>query len=175
MSIAYLLSGSNQGDRTRNLQDAISYINNLAGKIVECSLLFESPAWGFEHPSAFLNQAIKLMTSLEAEELLQTLLFIESKCGRVRKDTGQYEARTLDIDILFYDDSIIETEGLVIPHPRVHLRRFALTPLSEIAPQLVHPLLGKSIQELLEECQDESLLRKLADNHCSEKEVSDAV
>ncbi len=175
MSIAYLLSGSNQGDRSRNLLDAISNINKMAGEIVECSPLFESPAWGFDHPSPFLNQAIKLKTSLEATALLQTLLLIESKCGRVRNSTGQYEARTLDIDILFYDDIIIDTDGLVIPHPRVHLRRFALTPLSAIAPQLIHPVTGKSIQEMLLECQDDSTVTEFTESHYPKKEVRDAV
>jgi 2-amino-4-hydroxy-6-hydroxymethyldihydropteridine diphosphokinase len=175
MSIAYLLSGSNQGDRSRNLINAISYINKLAGELIECSPLFESPAWGFDHPTPFLNQALKLKTSLDPEALLQTLLLIEIKCGRVRNNNGQYAARTLDIDILFYDDSIIETEGLEIPHPRVHLRRFALIPLSAIAPQLIHPGLGKSVQDLLLECPDKSIVRKFTDNNCQKKEVRDAV
>jgi len=158
MSIAYLLSGSNQGDRIKNLQSAITYINKLAGEIIKCSSIFESPAWGFDHPSPFLNQAIKLKTVLEPEALLQTLLSIEASCGRLRNDSDKYEARTLDIDILFYDDMVIDSEGLKIPHPRGHLRRFALLPLSEIAAGLIHPLMKKNIQELLDVCQDESIV-----------------
>jgi len=175
MSIAYLLSGSNLGDRAANLQSAMALIMEHAGKITGYSAVFESPAWGFEHPAPFLNQAIEIETSLSAELLLSTLLGIERKCGRKRSGGG-YEARTLDIDILFYDDIIIETADLSIPHPRLQLRRFALLPMSVIAPGLQHPLLGKSIRELLDECPDDSIVTEfmVADSH-QKKEVRDAV
>jgi 2-amino-4-hydroxy-6-hydroxymethyldihydropteridine diphosphokinase len=156
MSIAYLLSGSNQGERSEYLQKAVLHLSDLAGEVTKCSPLFESPAWGFEHPSPFLNQAVELKTMLSPEELLEAILGIEAACGRVRNGAGGYEARTLDIDILFYDNVIINTPKLSIPHPRLHLRRFALLPLSFIAGEADHPGLGKSVTELLTECTDTS-------------------
>ena len=177
MSIAYLLSGSNQGNRAGILKNALDQINKLAGKVIECSAVYESPSWGFDHPSSFLNQAIKLETSLEPEALLQTLLHIELNFGRVRdKGSEHYQARTLDIDILLYDDIIIEREDLVLPHPRMHLRRFALEPLREIEPELVHPKMGKNISELLNLCTDESKIVKITSKqtYCK-KEVGNAV
>lgn len=176
MSIAYLLSGSNQGDRVGNLEAAITSIGKLAGEIIQCSPVFESPAWGFDHPSPFLNQAIKLKTSLEPEELLKTLLSIEDDCGRTRNNMDEYEARTLDIDILLYENAIIKSPQLIVPHPRMHLRRFTLLPLSSIAANIVHPVIHKSIQELLKECPDDSIVRESKDcTCCSKKEVRDAV
>ena len=175
MSIAYLLSGSNLGDRAANLQSAMSLIREHAGNITVCSPVYESPSWGFEHPVPFLNQAIEIETSLSAESLLSTLHQIERKCGRKRSGDG-YAARTLDIDILFYDDIIIDTADLSIPHPRLQLRRFALLPMSVIAPGLQHPVLGKSISELLHECPDDSIVTefKVGDPD-QKKEVRDAI
>lgn len=156
MSIAYLLSGSNQGDRSGNLQKAVSYLRSLAGVVSTCSPVFESPAWGFEHPTPFLNQALELHTELPPLDLLKVILGIEKKCGRIRTGSGGYEARTLDIDILLYDQVVLDIAELTIPHPRLHLRRFALLPLSSIAGDLVHPQMDKSISELLSECPDKS-------------------
>ncbi|RLD76293.1 MAG: 2-amino-4-hydroxy-6-hydroxymethyldihydropteridine diphosphokinase [Bacteroidetes bacterium] len=178
MSIAYLLSGSNLGDRAGNLQSAITYIGKLAGEIVECSSVFESSSWGFDHPTPFLNQTLKVKTSLEPHELLKTLLKIEDKCGRVRRNIEEYESRTLDIDILFYDDLVIEDPDLTIPHPLLHLRRFTLLPLSTIAAGLVHPILHKSVKELLDACPDDSLVTEASNCSCScceKKEADDAV
>jgi len=176
MSIAYLLSGSNQGDRAAILQSANDYISEIAGDILHCSPMFESPPWGFDHPTSFINQAIKLQTPLEPQALLELLLEIENKCGRVRNAGPGYQARTLDIDILFYDDRIIKTAELDIPHPSLHIRRFTLLPLSRIAPDLKHPVLGKSITELLNECKDNGMVNEYPGNTgCQQKEVSDAL
>lgn len=101
----------------------------------------------------FLNQAIGLQTHLGPTTLMQTLLRMESDFGRIRKP-GVMDGRAIDIDILFYNRLVLSEAGLVIPHPRLHLRRFALQPLSEIAPGLIHPVLGKSIATLLDECSD---------------------
>ncbi len=178
MSIAYLLSGSNLGDRAENLQNAITYIGKLGGEIVECSSVFESSSWGFDHPTPFLNQTLKVKTSLEPHELLKTLLKIEDKCGRIRRNIEEYESRTLDIDILFYDDLVIEDPDLTIPHPLLHMRRFTLLPLSTIAAGLVHPILHKSVKELLDACPDNSLVTEASNCSCScyeKKEADDAV
>lgn len=174
MSIAYLLSGSNLGNRAGNLQRAVSFIQRGAGNI-SCSPVYESPSWGFEHPIPFLNQVIELQTSLSPSSLLHMLLKIERECGRTRSGNG-YEARTLDIDILFYDDIIIDSAELSIPHPRLHLRRFALMPLSVIAPDLKHPVTGKSIRELLNECPDDSIVTEFTvGNSYHKREVKDAI
>jgi len=166
MSIAYLLSGSNQGDRSGNLRKAVAYLRNLAGEITKCSAVFESPAWGFEHPSPFLNQALELKTELPPANMLRLILGIEKECGRMRSETGGYEARTLDIDILLFNDQVVETPELSIPHPRLHLRRFALLPLSEIAGEIHHPHLGKTISELLADCPDTSNVKRFEDCCC---------
>lgn len=162
MSIAYLLTGSNQGDRQGYLQQAVSYLNKLAGKVTKCSPVYESPAWGFEHPSPFLNQALELQTDLSPIELLHEILTIENKCGRLRQDLDRYEARTLDIDILFFDNLVLDSKELVVPHPRLHLRRFGLLPLSIIAGDLVHPVHGKTIIALLSTCNDKSEVSEFA-------------
>jgi 2-amino-4-hydroxy-6-hydroxymethyldihydropteridine diphosphokinase len=175
MSIAYLLSGSNEGDRSGNLQKARSHLRNLAGEIRKCSPVFESPAWGFEHPTHFLNQALELHTALSAEDLLKTILRIEEECGRVRSETGGYEARTLDIDILFFDCMVIASPELTIPHPRLHLRRFALLPLSRIAGELMHPTLDKSITELLMACPDATHVSQIEDCCCACREKEERV
>jgi len=167
MSIAYLLSGSNQGDRSKNLQKAVSYLGDLAGEVSKCSPVFESPAWGFDHPTPFLNQAMELQTSLSPHDLLKIILQIEEKCGRIRTQDSGYEARTLDVDILFFDDLVIDTADLTIPHPRLHLRRFALLPLSLIAGELIHPTLFKPITKLLMACPDTAHVSQIEDCCCN--------
>jgi len=170
MSIAYLLSGSNMGDRREYLGNAEKAIAQTTGDILETSSVYESPAWGFEHPTAFLNQAIKLNTTLGVSTLLKTVLEIENSMGRKRSSNG-YEARIIDIDILFYDGIIINKPDLILPHPRLHLRRFALTPLSMIAGDLIHPLLDKTVNELLAICPDESELNMYNEiDYCEQTE-----
>jgi deoxyguanosine kinase len=158
MSIAYLLSGSNLGNRWENLCNAAAAIRRLEVKVEQLSPVYESPAWGFDHPEAFLNQAIKLTTSLSPDDLLKCILEIENQLGR-KRSAGGYEARTIDIDILFYDDRIINSNDLIIPHPRLHLRKFALVPISTIDNDLIHPGFNKSIGQLLKECQDQSQIQ----------------
>lgn len=173
MSQAYLLSGSNLGPREENLKRALEALNNCAGVVVASSSIYESPAWGFKHPEHFLNQAILLKTDLTPQALLRTILQIEKDLGRKRKNDG-YEARTIDIDILFYEDITIDEEKLVIPHPRLHQRRFALLPMSELSSEHRHPLLNKTIRELLAACTDDSAVEKLYKNE-PEKEGCNAV
>ncbi len=155
MSIAYLLLGSNLGNRLENLHKAHACLNDLVDETLKISFVYESPSWGFEHPSRFLNQAVKIGTGLSATELLKDILDIEKKLGRIRRKDA-YEARSIDIDMLFFDDMIIQQKDLIIPHPRLHLRRFALLPLADIDPGLIHPLMSKSIVELITACPDKS-------------------
>lgn len=145
--------GSNLGDRKKFLRKATELIIERAGKITRASSLYETEAWGFEATNKFLNQAIIIETDLRPENLLRGLLDIEKMLGRERSKSG-YESRVIDIDILFYDNLIINTENLVIPHPRIGERMFVIKPLLEIAEDHIHPISGKSIRELFLSCND---------------------
>ena len=158
MGTAYLLTGSNLGDRASSLQKANALIAQSCGKIISFSSLYETAPWGLLEQPAFLNQAIAVETSLEPEELMQALLEIEAAMGRIRD--ARYGPRIIDLDILLYDQVIMEQPILRLPHPALPQRRFALTPLAEIAPALIHPVLQKNIQELLAECTDDSDVQK---------------
>ena len=160
LNVCYLILGSNKGDKRKNIENANKYILSNIGEIEKYSSIYESKAWGYNDPEPYYNQVIKLLTHLDPQTLLQKCLEIEDKLGRIR--TGNhYENRTIDIDILFHDKKIIETDNLVIPHPRLHLRNFVLIPLLEISPDLVHPVLNKSISELALGCNDTGKIKKL--------------
>ena len=150
--VAYLLLGSNIGDRAAHLQQAQQMLANSAGDIVAASAFYETAAWGLEDQAAFLNQALAIRTALDAPALLAACLATEQQAGRERQQ--RWAARTLDVDILLYGDAIIATPALTVPHPALPARRFALTPLAEIAPRLVHPQLRQTIGELLTNCPD---------------------
>lgn len=152
MNKAYLLIGGNTGNRQLYLQQARNQVALQAGTIVSASQIYETAAWGKTDQDAFLNQALMIETSHPPQQLLEILLAIELDLGRLRNE--KYGPRTLDIDILLYDDMIWNTNTLVLPHPALPQRRFALQPLAEIAPQLEHPLLKKDIQTILSECDD---------------------
>ncbi|MDF2447860.1 MAG: folK [Bacteroidota bacterium] len=156
MNIAYLCLGGNIGNREDALKKAIWDISEKAGTIESRSQIYETEAWGIDNQQAYLNQTVKIQTELSPVELIECLLNIEKNLGRQRNFKLQYEARTLDIDILFYNDLILKEEHLIIPHPRMHLRKFVLVPLNEIAPNYLHPELNKSIFNLLKECEDHS-------------------
>lgn len=158
MGTAYLLTGSNLGDRASSLQKANARIAQSCGKIIAFSSLYETAPWGLLDQPAFLNQAIAVETSLNPEELMRELLEIEAAMGRVRD--ARYGPRIIDLDILLYDQVIMERPILNLPHPALPQRRFALTPLAEIAPSLLHPVLHKTVQELLFECTDDSDVQK---------------
>lgn len=153
MNNAYLILGSNIGNSIEILAKANDLIGNDVGEITKKSGVYESSAWGNENQPNFLNQALCVSTHLSAIALLQTLLAIEEKLGRVR-DGSKWMARTIDIDILFYNNDIVETTELKIPHPYIHERRFVLMPMQEIAGELIHPQYKKSITDLLEACPD---------------------
>lgn len=149
---AFVLLGSNEGERATYLENARFRISQLAGKLFAASSIYETAAWGKEDQASFLNQVVGIETSLSPRLLLETLLAIEDSLGRTR--TEKWAARTIDLDILFYGDQVVEEPGLVIPHPAIEQRRFTLVPLAEVAPVFIHPVLKKSMKELLVECND---------------------
>jgi 2-amino-4-hydroxy-6-hydroxymethyldihydropteridine diphosphokinase len=128
------------------------------GKIIHKSTYYETAPWGYLDQPAFLNQALALQTALSPTELMTILLSIEEKMGRVR--IIKSGPRIIDLDILLIGSNIINTPALTVPHPALPDRRFALIPMAEIAPLLVHPILKKTIQELLVECSDDSDVQK---------------
>jgi 2-amino-4-hydroxy-6-hydroxymethyldihydropteridine diphosphokinase len=159
MNRTYLLIGGNIGDRHENLEKARQLIEAQAGKVLNQSGIYETEAWGKQDQPAFLNQVLCVETALEPRQLLHTILQAELDMGRKREE--KYGPRTIDIDILLFNNLVLETRDLTIPHPQLHLRRFALMPLAEIAAAEIHPVLKKSIDELLLECPDKLGVKKL--------------
>jgi 2-amino-4-hydroxy-6-hydroxymethyldihydropteridine diphosphokinase len=154
MNFAYLLLGSNLGDRFALLQGAKEEISATAGKISKESSVYESEPWGFHSDNKFLNQVIMIETEFRPMELLNEILRIENKLGRIRTVEDGYISRLIDIDILFYNDEIISEQKLNIPHPKIPDRMFILLPLFEIGPYMIHPGSGKPVADLLKECKD---------------------
>jgi 2-amino-4-hydroxy-6-hydroxymethyldihydropteridine diphosphokinase len=155
--VAFLGLGSNLGDREAFLNEAIALIGLKAGKVVSSSSIYETEPWGFQSKDKFLNMVVEIETDLDPDSLLLKLLEIESGMGRERKNTG-YSSRNIDIDILIYDNLCINKPDLHIPHPMLHRRRFVLVPLCDIAPGVIHPVLKKSIADLLTDCTDTSMI-----------------
>jgi len=159
MPLVYLILGGNQGNRNEIISQAIDLVTNKIGLQTKCSSRYESESWGFKS-EPFINQIIAINTDLNPEEILTEIHSIEAQLGRTRK-TNQYEARTIDIDLLYIDSLVINTTKLTVPHPRIALRRFVLLPLAEIAPDLIDPGTGKTVAEMLEQCSDRSEIRRL--------------
>lgn len=162
MEKCYILFGSNQGDKAAIFEQACLYINNRCGQITRISSAYESEPWGFDSDEWFLNRLIEIQTGLQPDALMEELLQIESELGRVRRPGMKgYTSRTADLDILYFGSQVINTERVVAPHPRLHLRRFALMPLCDLIPDFVHPIFQLTQSELLERCTDDSVVNKL--------------
>jgi 2-amino-4-hydroxy-6-hydroxymethyldihydropteridine diphosphokinase len=160
MNSTYLLIGGNLGNRIENLAMARSLIENELGKIIKASSIYETAAWGITEQPDFLNQVLLIKTKFSPEKMMQLILSIENKMGRVR--TQKNASRIIDIDILFFNDEIISNENLTIPHPEIQNRKFALIPLNEIASDLVHPVFKQSIKNLLSTSKDKLQVKPLS-------------
>jgi 2-amino-4-hydroxy-6-hydroxymethyldihydropteridine diphosphokinase len=152
MNTAILLIGGNLGDRTGNLRKAAELIAESAGEIIQISALYQTAPWGHVEQPDYLNQGLEIHTELDALTLLHTLLEIERTIGRVRQE--KWGARVIDIDLIFFNDSIMNLPELKLPHPRMHLRQFVLVPLNEIVPNYVHPVLQQTVSYLAAHCED---------------------
>ena len=159
MIIVFLGIGSNLGNREHNLEQAVARIVEYIGPVLKSSSIYITEPWGFQAEEEFLNIVVKVGTKLTPSGILGRILMIESLLGRVR-DKKQYASRLIDIDILLYEDIIVDEESLKIPHPLLHMRKFVLVPLCEIEPEMIHPVLKKSLAELLEICEDQSEVKK---------------
>ncbi len=161
MSLVFLILGGNRGNRTELFSAAIELVTNRIGPIKAISSQYGSESWGFES-EPFMNQVINVETVLSPMEVLTKLQQIEVLLGRVRNVPG-YEPRTIDVDLLFFDNCIINSTDLTLPHPRIAERKFVLVPLAEIAPDLLHPVTGKSVCEMLASCPDPLKVWKMAE------------
>lgn len=154
MAIVYLGLGTNIGNRRGNLVKAAALLAERVGDILALSGFMETEPWGFESENLFLNGAIKMETPLTPDELLSATQAIEREMGREKKSDGTYHDRVIDIDILLYDNRVIEQLGLIVPHPLMQERLFVMAPLAEIAPFERHPLLGQTFMELADSLRD---------------------
>ena len=152
MKAAYLLIGGNIGDRLGFMAAAKEKMKQKGIELIRQSAIYETAAWGITDQPSFLNQVLEIVTSLNPEELLSELLSIELELGRIRAEKNG--ARTIDIDILYFERQLINTTGLSIPHDRISIRRFVLVPLSELIPDFIDPKTNKSIVEMLNDCPD---------------------
>ena len=152
MNRLFLITGGNIGDRKRNLETAAALIQKQIGKIIRLSALYETEAWGIMNQPPFYNQVLEIETLLSPREVLHLILKIEEEMGRKRSIKNA--ARNIDIDILFFNNEIINEQNLIIPHPEIANRRFVLLPLLELDPTKLHPSLHKTVQELLAETKD---------------------
>lgn len=157
MAKVVLLLGGNLGNQLQIFNQAIQFMEDELGRIERSSSAYKTPAWGFKSGNDFLNQVIILSTDRKPENLLNRLKNIELELGRdpqKKSEEGIYQDRLIDIDILFYNDLVYSSPTLILPHPRLHLRKFTLVPLNDLLPEFVHPLFNKPIKTLLKECID---------------------
>lgn len=159
INTAYLLLGTNMGDRLENLNTAISYIENEVGKVFAKSGIYKTEAWGKTDQPSFLNQAIGVESNLQPLVMLKTILAIEQKMGRVRLE--KWGQRLIDIDMIFYGNEIISNQDLQLPHPEMHKRKFVLEPLNEIAENFIHPIFKQKVSSILINLTDELTVEKL--------------
>ncbi len=159
MNTVYLLLGSNIGDSSKHLDIARKHISAKIGTIKRQSRLYQTAAWGKHDQPDFLNQVLIAFTDYDPQELIERVLAIEQKMGRIR--TQKNAPRLIDIDILYFNKEIINSKKLVVPHPAISERRFVLTPLNELSPNFMHPLLYKTNHELLTDCTDPLNVKKI--------------
>ena len=162
MNTAFLLTGGNLGNRFQNLQLVHQQIQRTCGTVIAASSMYKTAAWGFTNQPDFYNQALELQTFLLPDALMLALLSIEEKMGRKR--TVKMGPRVIDIDILLMNDMVYNSSILTVPHPHLQDRRFALTPLAEIAANVVHPVFKKTINELLHDCTDKLPVYKISED-----------
>ncbi|MDL2256500.1 2-amino-4-hydroxy-6-hydroxymethyldihydropteridine diphosphokinase [Parabacteroides sp. OttesenSCG-928-G06] len=148
MAVVYLSIGTNIGNKRENLIRASALLAERVGDVLALSSMYHTEPWGFESDNTFLNAALIQLTNLSPEELLDATRLIEIEMGRIEKSKKGYEDRIIDIDILLYDQLIMETPRLTIPHPQMHKRLFVMRPLVEIAPALEHPVLHQTVEEI---------------------------
>ena len=160
MNSVFLQLGSNLGERSQLLIDATVLLSERVGRIVEKSKVYESFPWRVEGQENYLNQILKVKTEILADDVLSIVLDIEKELGRIRIE--KWGERLIDIDIIFYNDDIIETSQLCVPHKHMHERMFVLTPLNSIAPDMLHPKYNKTVEELLQICKDTELVKEYA-------------
>lgn len=160
MSVITILLGGNLGDRVEIMKKTINLLNRNLGILKNESAFYETEAWGFESDNLFLNKVVVFDTELNPKEALSVCQSVEQQLGRLRHKE-RYSSRNIDVDILFFDNIILDSLSLTIPHPRIQLRRFVLKPLLELDPDYVHPVLNKSIRTLLNECTDTSMVEKI--------------
>lgn len=159
MSKVYFSIGSNKGNRSQLINEAIDKIDIYIGRVELKSSIYETQSWGFKSNN-FYNVCLLIESSLSVESIFNKILKIEKDMGRL-KSGNKYSDRCIDIDILFVEDIIVNSKNLIIPHPRLHLRKFVLTPMLDIAPDLIHPILNKSIKQLELECDDNDQPKKI--------------
>lgn len=157
----YISLGSNEGDSISNLEKACIQISAELGEIVAKSSYYETDSWGFNAENKFVNSVICVSTNMGADETLEILLSIEQKLGRVRSNLPGYQSRPIDLDIIDYAGENIETNKLISPHPRMHLRAFVLIPLQEIASAWLHPLTGQGVTSLLNSIDDKLQVKRI--------------
>ncbi len=158
----YLLSlGSNLGQRSENLAAIRRNLEECCGKITRYSAIYETAPWGFNTEMWFYNQVVEFQCEMEPEVLMQEILLMEKLHGRSRASDGGYQSRSVDVDILLVDELVVFSEQLIIPHPKMHLRKFVLVPAVEIAAERIHPLIRKTLKVLLEDCPDQEEFRMI--------------
>jgi 2-amino-4-hydroxy-6-hydroxymethyldihydropteridine diphosphokinase len=159
MNKVFLCLGGNMGERLLNIEKSLIKIEESVGEITKKSKVYETESWGKENELKYLNQVIEIKTEKNAKEVLYLVLKIEHELGRTR--SGKWESRIIDIDILFFNSDIIQTNELIVPHPFLHQRNFVLIPLSEIANDFIHPILNETIEELKNNCEDKLIVKKI--------------